>query len=500
MPNIRTFEARPQRLSPNFTASEFNQGGGETLQAVGRGIGELSKAAETFTTQRQISRLNRDLATTRAELTNRWRETIRTADPDDPDTAKRFMEEQVGPALMEAGKGNLTGRAREYFDRVSTGINADFLTRTDAGQVELAGIAEVQNFDETLNQMSNAVAADPASFDGTVQFAETTLNGLVMSGSLSREDALRLKPQAEKTIAMSAIRSLASTMPEVAETQLAEGRFNEFLNGQERQQALEFIQAQKKAMEQEARRERENQANFAANDALENMIDPETGQVRVTPDMMIGLTQDPRFQTPEGSDQQRIMFKLYRSEINRRASGGGAPKTNSAVFQQLWDRAGLTPDDPERVTREEVMNSVGRGVSVSDATSIIKRLDGGIGDNPDLEIEKSGFRALKKFIERPDAFGVVKDPRLLIASVNAQKWAIKEQERLLKQGMSVGEIWAPNGPILNTELIRQFIPDDAVGSSLVVTDPIPDPTRAEPEVPKRTEGETPEQFLKRIGQ
>ena len=90
MPTLPTPVSRPKLPEQIYTAASQGAAAARANQDLARSITGLGEALIQRQTRREITQRNAEYAKAQAELTVQWQETLRTADPNDPEVANRF--------------------------------------------------------------------------------------------------------------------------------------------------------------------------------------------------------------------------------------------------------------------------------------------------------------------------------------------------------------------------------------------------------------------------
>ena len=282
--------ARGAQISGEVIGQSIKQG----IGAVQQGIGEVEK----HVAQSETSKLMADFATAQAELTTQWRDTAAKADPNDHDVADRFMQEVVAPRLEKMGEGLDTEQGQAMYARAAAGLHADLFQKTAADQSSLAGVAAITNLDTVTNQLSTTVRNDPAGFKSAIAMSNLTIEGLVQNEQLPRDKALELGQKIRAQIAQSAFIGMADQNPDAAKAALANGDFNDYIDGtiaktldSYADQRKNAQNADQRAADAALRKQQKDQADAVSSAISASMIDPKTGAVTVPSDYFTNLTK-----------------------------------------------------------------------------------------------------------------------------------------------------------------------------------------------------------------
>lgn len=410
---------------------------------------QFGAALEQRRTQREISQMNAEFAKAQAELTVQWQETLRTADPNDPEVASRFRNEVVQPRIESLQDFANTSEGKAYYQRASAGLGAGFLVTTEAGQASLEETAAVQNWEVSLNQMGDAVAADPASFDSTLAMIDIQVEGLVQANGLSREKALVLQTEARTQTALNAATGLIRQNPEQAKVMIESGLYSEYISGSQKNTLLGMADTQLRAQEA-ARKAALEEAAERSQVAIMKAAINEDGSINAAalPGLQGEILRDPTLAQDPAALRATINFldQLVEDE-----NSGNPAKTDPAVFDGFMARAALPPGDPRRPRREEVLMRVGDGLSKDDARFIINDMIGEKGSDREVvgnDLRNDSMRNARTILTGSANLEFVEDPGKVLNYNRFQHFARVMEVKLRDDGLSPTEIWAPDGPIM----------------------------------------------------
>lgn len=239
---------------------------GGFLQGVGPGVKAAGAEYHDFQVANETSKMSADFAKAQAALGDAWRNTIATADPNDPDTAARFQREVVEPTLDSLGENVGTREARMMFERQKASLQFDLFTKTNTDHAELAGLAAVQNAQTVSNQLTNSVMQNPTMWQGSLVRGDLAIDALP---GLTTEQNMKLKQAQRKEIASAAILGFAHRDPNEAKAMLGRTEFNSYLDAKEKDALGGVIDRIQNAQEADARaaeagRLREQKQQFTA--------------------------------------------------------------------------------------------------------------------------------------------------------------------------------------------------------------------------------------------
>lgn len=357
MPKLPTPQSDPRLPQQVFTAESQGASVARANQELARSVTGLGEALIQRQTRREISQLNAEMAKAQAELTVEWQETLRTADPNDPEVANRFRSERVQSRLNELSGIAKSREAKDYFTRLSAGLGADFLVRTEAGMSHLEEVAAVQSFETMKNQLVDSISADPLSFDMTLQTVDTMVEGYVQSFNLSREAALKLTTETKQDLAFSAARGRIDNNINEGRAFVDSGGYSEFLSPQQKAQLLNYADSLEASEIAAAKRAKEEMDRAAQLDWMQRISDGTYSFKE--------LTRDPRLD----ADSMRALDSAARAQ----AEGTGANNKMKDYNAQRDMQLALAGE----ITRMQVIQNMARGdYDQSRANVVLDIVDG----------------------------------------------------------------------------------------------------------------------------
>lgn len=258
--------------------------------------------------------------------------------------------------------------------------------------------------------------------------------------------------------------------------------------------------------ESKAKKAKDDAQTTTQNDFLARMNLPDNDPKKLTPAEIINSNLDP---TGSGSKAQFITML----DAHERASAKPI-KTDPTLFTALWDRIHLPDDDPNRLRNENDLNPyMGRGLTVDNVNQLRAEIQG--KRTPEGEeqaaLKKGLIEIARGKLTRSNPLTGLRDP---IGDELLQKFmstVLREYTEKRRAGKTVLELLSPDskeylGHLLNTPgfvrsplQIMQDIAKYNFGSATAAPSPAAAPQVPTPR-PPRLLGETPEAYLKRIGQ
>jgi len=254
MPNIRSYDApagiglQPSQTGVEAVAGAARRGGAffnqaaDSLRQTGAEFGSAIKTAGDvavkYMEHDEISKGAAGFATLQNNLLTQWNETAKNADPNDPSTAGKFIDDIVNPSLEKfTGSFNTEG-GQKYAEQHIDSLRQQMFKTTSADMSTLAGIAVQQNYSTTVNKLSSTVRSDPASLDFALKTAESSVGALASSSpNLDATAAAKvsgpLLQNAKEQIVKSWFMGVAEKNPDEAVKQLESGKYSDFIKGDE---------------------------------------------------------------------------------------------------------------------------------------------------------------------------------------------------------------------------------------------------------------------------
>lgn len=256
MPNIREAPAQNLEIRPSET-------GIDAFQSAARRVGAFyGQAADDFTSTGQrfagdvkavgdiavkqvehheIANGSANFAKLQNDLTQKWNDAAKNADPTDPTVAAQFREKVMEPALQQFGeKGFLTEGGEKFAESHVNALRQHMFEKTSADMSTLAGEAVKVNAAKTINNLSSTVQQDPSSIDFALKTADSSFSGIVGSSpNLNAADAGRVKTEllqhAKEQIVKSAALGYIEKTGEVPKW-ATDPKYADYINGAELKQ------------------------------------------------------------------------------------------------------------------------------------------------------------------------------------------------------------------------------------------------------------------------
>lgn len=525
MPNIRTYENKDGGFTANNMAATSDAFAGNALrqdlsgagQAIGQGINKAGQEYVAHQVQAETSDLTAKYAQTFEQLTQSWNDTAKNADPNDPDTGKRWREDVMQPALDQLSEGYHTDQAKEHAQRLGVQLQAHMFEKTIADQSTIAGNAAVSNVNTMVNSLSNAVAADPTAMRGAMPLLAQSVEMVISSYpnlSADQTSALRTKmlDEGKAQLAKSAALGMIDKNPDLFRQAAAGGQFDKYLDANTIKQLDTYADSQQRAAaaaqraaETEQRRQQTEYVTSKANEIFANQIDPNSGQIHIQPDyfkQVARLSLLPN--APAGLG--RAMADFGTAKIKEEAAGIPAV-TDPQTYHYFSDRMFLPAGDPHALTLAEVYTARAQGMLGDKDFTFFKQAVGDANKNPQkveqnkelgrfFDGYKSTITKTNPFLKNYDAPG---DQRFYQFQVDKRQ----QFEDGLKAGKSASDLLDPSSKDFIGKNVGQYTFDKKQGRDMMIGNirsgqsgmiaPV------NTEAPKRMPGESAADYLKRTG-
>lgn len=353
MPRIRQYgsEVSAQTRAPGGFASaeDFGAGVGAAAARVGQAGASMADTMHDVVSRREVTDVHTKMAKANAEWTLHLNERGTAARPDDPTFASKFNDD-FGKYVDSLGDRYTTPAGRSAFERVSGEMRAHFLQQSGLVQSKLAGVHATQQYGALLNSQRSALVSDPTQFDRLLSLTTEALND--PTGAYARIPAIKREELLQSTkqqMALSTVQGLTiNGAAELAKRQLMEGKWDQYLDADNKKSLIEQADVALRAADTRAERNRLN-AEYERKRVQEETMSTFLSRIVAPNDQNGGtLTDDEILRDPtidSGHKQHLIDYKLRRA---KELAVGAEPKTNPASVRDLMLQIHANPDDPRK--------------------------------------------------------------------------------------------------------------------------------------------------------
>lgn len=450
MPKLNGYRSQVGVATARNTARmPFEDPTARALEGLGGTVQEAGGFLEKRFEQREISKMNAEVAKTSAELTVQLREELAQADPNDDQFAERFMQERVGGRISQLKDSARSPAARRFVNEATALMYGQLLTSSDAGQISLASTAAVANFQTSLNELSSGANADPSTMDYSIEQGASAIDAMVAAGSLDRENAIKLKTQSQAAIAKSAVRGWIELNPYRAKDMIQEGRFDSRINGEEKAVLTDQADTAIRAREVEERRiqAEAKQAELDASHQKLNAYIPDIVQNKVS---AMDVATDPTLR----QEEKRIALSMIESQ-----SSGKEFKTDPGTYISLFRRVHAGVDDPDRITDPTDLDYYfGRGLNAESLQTLRNELTGTRTEAGRIRAEQRTalLNTAQSALTATNQLTGVRDPKGDEQYAKFLFWFNQEYTEQIENGATPMELLDPDSPKSLYKGVGQF--------------------------------------------
>lgn len=473
------------------------------------GVAEkVGNAVEEHLAAQDTSKLSKDYADTFDKLTRDWNSTITSADPNATDTADKWRQQVLEPALEQFGADVSSKHGQQAAERVRSEMRSHFYQKSIGDESAANGNAITSNLEHATNVLSQTVYKDPTSFQTALDIYRALVKEQVAAHpNIGAEDASKImgvfSNKVEKEIAVSAFRGMAEVNAPAAIEALASGKFNKYFSGEEAAQLNNYAKNQEKlntTLEQKANKER---ADAEAAQIQASTVGP-NGEITLPKDYYANVANwmarnAAKPGAAEGiASQGRAMIDFGRAVQNDMEKGTPVV-TDPHTYEDFQNRAFLPDSDPRKLTATEVFQArANRMLSDKDFSFWHQAVTSLSKD----EAKSAAQKDFDSFLKSYKGY-ITKSSMLKVDGYGDQKyyeWTSRAQQ--MHDEMAARKV--PEKDI--RDAIVKVLPQYQVGRDQAITGikeqattglkPLP----AGPNVPKRLPNESVTDYLKRTGQ
>jgi hypothetical protein len=344
-----------------------------------------------------------------ANLNQQWEDTAKAADPNDPTTKQKFIEEQLEPALEKFQGTFSTEKGQQFAEHFADSYRNHMFEKTASTMSALAGEAVKVNASKTINGLASAVAVDPSthSIDNAFDVVDHSLGSMVDSSpNISAETGAAVKGEVNQTakeqIVKSAVASMIQKNPNI-DLDAIQKKYGDYIKGDEMKQFQKAAQVQakvdflqNKAIEayHDKQRERAATAELGQNFA-DNVTFDADGKVTINPKFYDGAMGTIR-KYPGAADEvarAQILFGQHQQAVKRETIVTD-PTTQGDLLSRMTD-----PNNP--TTETQILMEANKSKLDAHATSNLLALRKSLDDAPIKDpVFHSTFESAKAIIEQ----------------------------------------------------------------------------------------------------
>lgn len=396
-------------------------------------------------------------------------------------------------AIREKAKANLDPESYEAFEKQfsSIALRLSFDVRSNVNDREtkerLAATAEdLQTLARTAGKASDVLR--PTLLNQGRLAVQTLESG----GLLDAMQARNMRETFENDVFMEEIRAKIQTDPAKTREQLKAGRWDKDLDSGDRKQLISEANVEVHAREAEASRLKaeERKAKEEAQTALQNMFLEKLSRGELSPKDVLASGLD-----PFGSGSKETFLQLIKTAAEKPPTGF---KTDPSVFLSYWQRIHAPDSDPHKLRDEtELYAGLGKGLDLQNIKDLRAEVQGRRTTEGSVEADlKAKFiDVAQSVISETNPLLGIKDPEGEENLLRFMSWFLPEYERQKQAGKTPAQLLTPDSPDYLGKTIPNYVKDFEQLVKGLTSRVSEKKTKAEP----RREGESPAEYLKRIG-
>lgn len=239
--NIRQYDNPIDALTPSERGAQSSVDLGRHVERalsiggneLGQGIAAAGQVYDKIKTQQDISQGLAQKAQILDNLTTAS-DVAMNQDPNDHTAAEKWRTEQMEPLLDGWVSGFSTQESRLWATEQAGQLRQHLYEKTAADQSRNAGVAAVQNYNDTLRGLSNTVLQDPSARDMALRALDDGTEALIKTNPfMTPQQAAQLREQSQKDrmdLGEAAFKGSALTNPIAAMQDLQDGKYNGVLD------------------------------------------------------------------------------------------------------------------------------------------------------------------------------------------------------------------------------------------------------------------------------
>lgn len=452
MPDIKPYQAQESAQvtmgGRRAQASDFFTGDAKA----GEGTAELGAALYDYAERGEVTDARAKLAKARADWTVHLQERAQAAPAGDLGFASKFNED-FGKYLQDTGASYTTRAGREAYERGASELSSHFVQAAGTYQARSIGDKLRQDYGELVNKSAMAVYNDPTQFDSTLRSLKEALQDDRMGfGQLgSQRDELFL--DAKQRAAVAAVQGTINLNPELAQKQLAEGKWDDLVPVGKRDalnseiktaiDAQRFESERLQRADEKARLEKQRAVSAAITDQI--ILGKATAKDIVKADLP--------------GEEKRALFSFMdaqsrETDDDKRRYGPGFVETLNRIYDA---------DPNNNPTDRDILLRVGNDLTMAGAQQLRTELLGrrSIAGDTEARMKDSFLKGALQQIEKSNAFAM-RDSKGNMLYAQYLQYALPEYHRLRETGKSPAEILAPDGPLASAISRYQRTPQQII--------------------------------------
>lgn len=308
------------------------------------------------------------------DLTQKYNQALKNADPNDPSFVGKFNEEVVQPALDNFKSAFSTENSQAWAEAHAAEMQNHFITKGAADLSTLAGIAVQNNIKNSTTSWSNTAITDPSQVPFLLAGVDHSVNGLVGSSpTLSAVDAARAQTELSQSAKAAIVKSGAigaiaqSSSPEATADQWTK-KYPDYINGDEAKMlatnARQQIRSQNYDYELNRRRQKEVAQDKSNEATAQYLVDVRSQDPKLANDPTAKkILNDYTLTKTDKNNLLNYIDRQLKPETDSRLSSGKfvsllrdlrEPNADpDTVMQRAWDARLKNPGEPGSLSEKD---------------------------------------------------------------------------------------------------------------------------------------------------
>lgn len=468
MPKITVYDApelglRPTEVGISATAAAARRVGAEYSdaaasqvaegRALASGIEALGSAAVKIADHDQISKGSAAFASFVNAKTKQWDEIRKTADPNDPTVAPKFLS-SIEKDLEDFKSGFLTENAQQWAEAQTSRFRTHMLDKTGSDMAVMAGQAAIINVRQTVNALSNTVRSDPKSMDYSLGQLDTSIDAMIASSpTMNADTASKVRTEVlqkgrEEIIKSAAMGHIEATGQVPAWT--SDAKYSPYINGTELKQFAQAARYYKRLGESEDRARRAEYEHDVkldfhkkANELEISMMPNNIGERASLPDGFWDKLKELGRHPGADLEPSRVKTIFSQAEIITERLNKPEPAGRVSHDQTMRIMGMMRDDNRDRnAVSDEIWKSYSKGeLTNSDFTFLNRELEGRkTPEGMALAQDRATFWKRYSTVVDPSAGGkALGSQQLYFAEMDARR----QEEALKKKGLDPHLVYDP---------------------------------------------------------
>lgn len=341
---------------------------------LGRSVGQVADVMQDAADRQEVSDVQAKLAKARADWTVAMHERAQTSSPGDPTFAPKFNED-FSKYLGEIEGKLQTKNGQMAFRKGAGELAAHFVEKAGVYQAQAMGAKAVQDYKVALNARQTELLSDFTQFQPLLNAALADINDPAgpyanMPAAKREELIIQTKMDLSKSAVQGMIQSGA---PELAKKQLADGKWDAYLDADTKKALIDNAQVGINAKDSAAERqrmleerERRDRQDVTMSKMLARVIDPKNNGG--------GLSDREILADPELTAAQKQHMIDYKFRRARELQSASSERANPGKVRELLLQVHAAVDDPRKTfNTDNIMEAYRKGEVTTPEMTFLRR-------------------------------------------------------------------------------------------------------------------------------